>query len=39
MQEIAKATGEKISDIKISTFRPPTKPVKLGLYLGGDSDV
>lgn len=38
MQEISKATGEAIEDLFMSTFRPPTKPVKLGFFLGGDSN-
>jgi bacterioferritin-associated ferredoxin len=29
--EIAAATGKSVADIPMSTFRPPTKPVKLGL--------
>lgn len=31
LQEIASATGRDVRDIPMSTFRPPTKPVKLGL--------
>jgi len=31
VQEIAAATGRGVRDIPVSTFRPPTKPVKLGL--------
>jgi hypothetical protein len=38
MQEISKATGEVIEELNMPTFRPPTKPVKLGFFLGGDSD-
>lgn len=38
MQEIAKATGENMAEQKMSTFRPPAKPVKLRFFLGGDSD-
>jgi Fe-S-cluster-containing hydrogenase component 2/bacterioferritin-associated ferredoxin len=36
MQEIANATGIKPADQRMSTFRPPTKPIKLGFLLGGD---
>lgn len=36
MQEIAAATGVKMSEQKMSTFRPPAKPIKLGALLGGD---
>ncbi len=32
LQEIGAATGREGKDIPMSTFRPPTKPVKLGLY-------
>lgn len=38
MQEIAKYTGQKIEDMPMPTFRPPTKPIKLGILLGGESD-
>lgn len=31
LQEIAAATGRQVKDVPMSTFRPPTKPVKLGL--------
>ncbi len=31
LSEIAAATGRNVEDIPMSTFRPPTKPVKLGL--------
>jgi len=36
MDEIAKITGKDIKDQKVAAFRPPTKPVKLGV-LAGDS--
>lgn len=38
MAEISKATGEMMSELVMTTFRPPTKPVKLGFFLGGDSN-
>lgn len=38
MQEISRATGETVEELNMSTFRPPAKPVKLGFFLGGDSD-
>lgn len=38
MQEIAKATGESIAELRVSTFRPPAKPLKLGFFLGGGED-
>ena len=37
LREIARYYNKEISDINITTFRPPTKPVKLGT-LAGDSD-
>lgn len=36
MQEIAAATGVKMPEQRMSTFRPPAKPIKLGALLGGD---
>lgn len=36
MQEIERATGVKVPDQPITTFRPPAKPIKLGLLLGGE---
>lgn len=38
MQEIARATGKPMAELNMPTFRPPAKPVKLGFFLGGDSD-
>ncbi|MHB8946925.1 MAG: (2Fe-2S)-binding protein [Bacillota bacterium] len=32
LQEISAATGRDVKDIPMATFRPPTKPVKLGLF-------
>jgi len=37
LREIAKYFNKKIEEIDITTFRPPTKPVKLGT-LAGDND-
>ena len=37
LREIAKYYNKKIEEINITTFRPPTKPVKLGT-LAGDND-
>ena len=31
MREIAKATGKDIRDVKVPTFRPPTKNIKIGI--------
>ena len=31
--EIARATGIRIEDVALPTFRPPIRPVKLGLFL------
>ncbi len=38
MQEIARATGVAVADQPMTTFRPPAKPIKLGLLLGGELD-
>ena len=37
LREIAKFCNKKIEELSISTFRPPTKPIKLGT-LAGDND-
>jgi len=37
LREIAKFCNKKIEELSISTFRPPTKPIKLGT-LAGDHD-
>ncbi len=31
MREIAKATGKDISDVNVSSFRPPAENIKLGI--------
>lgn len=36
MAEIASQTGKDIKDLELITFRPPGKPVKLGVLAGGD---
>lgn len=37
--ELARATGVPVEQVLPPTFRPPTKPVKLGLFLASeDSD-
>ncbi len=35
--EIARATGKYVGDIKLTTFRPLTVPVKLGVLARGES--
>lgn len=35
MQEIAAATGKKMAELPMSTFRPPVKAIKLGALQGG----
>lgn len=35
MRELAKAQGKKLEEIEMTTFRPPTKNVKLGVVAGG----
>lgn len=36
MTEISRMTGQKPGEMKMSTFRPPAKPIKLGALLGGE---
>jgi len=38
MNEIAAATGVKPADQLLTTFRPPVKPINLGMLLGGEGD-
>ena len=35
MQELTRATGIKASELRMTTFRPPAKPISLELLLGG----
>lgn len=37
-QELAKALNIPLSEVKMTTFRQPMKPVKLGAFLGGDEN-
>jgi len=37
-KEIAKAAGEDPGRVQLTIFRPPTKPIKLGVLAGGDHD-
>ncbi|OAT79357.1 (2Fe-2S)-binding protein [Desulfotomaculum copahuensis] len=34
-REVAAATGQKMAEIKLPTFRPPVIPLKLGALAGG----
>jgi NAD(P)H-nitrite reductase large subunit len=36
LREIARAEGKDVSELKMSTFRPPVKPIKLGLIERGE---
>jgi len=38
LNEIARFCHKKIDKLPMSTFRPPTKPVKLGTLAGDDDD-
>lgn len=38
MQELSKSVGTGAEELKPTTFRPITKPVKLGFFTGGDCD-
>ncbi|AEG60525.1 (2Fe-2S)-binding protein [Desulforamulus ruminis] len=35
VNELSRATGHPVKDIPLTTFRPPTTPVKLGVLAGG----
>ncbi|MFZ5943878.1 MAG: (2Fe-2S)-binding protein [Bacillota bacterium] len=35
-QELAKAYGVSVEEVLMPTFRPPVKPIKLGLLAGGE---
>ena len=37
-QEIATATGRKVEEVALPTFRPPTAPISLGVLAGGTED-
>lgn len=36
MNELARATGQDIRNMPMPTFRPPVKPIKLGILAPGD---
>jgi len=38
LREIAKATGQSMEDINPTTFRPPTKPIKISVIAGGGNE-
>ncbi len=39
LKEVASATGRSLGDLEMTTFRPPTKPIKANSILrGGDQD-
>ncbi|KKM11637.1 (2Fe-2S)-binding protein [Clostridiales bacterium PH28_bin88] len=38
MNELARATGQDIRDMPMPTFRPPAKPIKLGILVPGDHE-
>jgi hypothetical protein len=38
LAELAKATNTHPNDIKVTTFRPPVKNVKMSVILGGIED-
>ncbi|KJS19158.1 MAG: (2Fe-2S)-binding protein [Clostridiaceae bacterium BRH_c20a] len=35
-QELAKAYGVNVEEVLMPSFRPPVKPIKLGLLAGGE---
>jgi bacterioferritin-associated ferredoxin len=38
LKELADATGKSPAEIDLSTFRPPTKPLKIGTIIGEEKD-
>ncbi len=38
LEEIARATGKDVADLKVHSRRPPTVPIKLGRLVGGEDD-
>lgn len=38
LQEIAKETGQNMKNMPMSTFRPPIKPINIGIIAGGEVD-
>lgn len=36
--ELARAAGKDPAEIDLATFRPPTKPLKIGTIAGADQD-
>ncbi len=38
LQEIAKETGQNMKNMPMSTFRPPIKPINIGIIAGGEDD-
>ncbi len=38
VRELAAAMGKQVDEIPLTTFRPPTAPVKLGVLVGGEDD-
>lgn len=37
-QEIARATAQRLEDVPMPAFRPPVKPIKLEILLGGEDE-
>ncbi len=38
IREIARITGKKIEEIPMTTFRPPIRPIKLGVLAESEDD-
>lgn len=38
IREIARLTGKRVEEIPMPTFRPPIKPIKLGVLAESDGD-
>lgn len=37
-KEVAAATGKSVGDLEMTTYRPPTKPIKIKSMLGVDNN-
>lgn len=38
LKEVASATGKSIGELEMTTFRPPTKPIKVKSLIGVDKN-
>ncbi len=38
LKEVASAAGKSVGELEMTTYRPPTKPIKIKSMLGADKD-